>query len=389
MGQSKSGRVLDVKFYTRQHEFEQSGQNRVLKNSFDVYSPYILLDKHMLDEPFVSIVELTVCTGLANSTETKINLRAPFERSSLDQDAEIESVLVPQVIKFECSINYNPEITKKGPQGQNVIASDFSLKIPFELSLSDNTFSVLNHGFIDGDRVRFTTEGSLPSGINMSRRGTTAYYIKDSTKHTFTISYALGGDEVNLSTQGLDSLGNDGGLHYICPEDEEKTKEALGKIMIGSSWSAKGVIAAKTNQELKQVIINKLALTSGEKTVPGWKVSDWLGWVSVFNNDWAYVSLFGWIYLGELKKSSGDDGFWFYTSSSAESASNGWIWTNDSLKDTFWFFYSLYSESSTASGWVIPYYNDDNNVCEFFVYDSDSSKLVGSNYTLNLSLIHI
>jgi len=385
VGKSKSGRVLDIKFYTKQYEFEQSGQDRVLKKSFDVYSPYILLDKHMVDEPFVSMVELTVCTGLANSTEEKINLRAPFERSSLDQDAEIESVLVPQVIKFECSIGYNSEVTKKGPQGQNVIARGFSLKIPFELSLSDNTFSIFNHGFADGDRVRFTTEGSLPSGISMSRRGSTAYYVKDSTKHTFKISYSAGGDEVNVSSQGLDSLGNDGGLHYICPEDQEKTKEALTKIMIGSSWSAKGVMAAKTDKELEQAVVDKLELKSNEDTkkFPGWKISDWLGWVRVFGNDWAYVTQFGWIYLGQLRKSSGNDGFWFYTSSSKGSSSNGWVWTNDSLKDTFWFFYSLYSESSTASGWVIPYYDDRNSVCEFFVYDSDASRSVGDSYTLN------
>jgi predicted phage tail protein len=385
VGKSKSGRILDIKFYTKTYEFEQSGGNRVPKGSFDIYSPYILLDKHMLDEPFVSMVELTVCTGLTNSTEQKLNLRAPFERASLDQDAEIESVSVPQVIKFECSIGYNSDIVKKGPQGQSVIASDFYLKIPFEISLSDNTFSIFNHGFVDGDRIRFTTEGSLPSGISMGRRGSTAYYIKSSTKHTFKISSSAAGDEVNVSSHGLDTLGNDGGLHYICPEDEEKTKEALTKVMIGSSWSAKGLMAAKTEEELEQVLVDKLDLMSNEDSdqFKGWEISSWLGWLRPFSNDWGYATQLGWVYLGELKKSSGDDGFWFYTASSTGTPSSGWIWTNDSLKETYWFFYSLYSESNTASGWVIPYYDDRLSLIEFFVYDSDLTKQIGDSYILN------
>ena len=386
VGKSKSGRVLDIKFYRKQYEFEQSGADRLLKNSFDVYLPTILLDKHMFDEPFVSMIELTVCTGLGNSTEEKLNLRAPFERSSLDQDAEIESVSVPQIIKFECSIGYDLYMAEKGPQGQNVIAYNFYLKIPFELSLSDNKFSIFNHGFVDGDRIRFTTEGSIPSGLSMGRSGSTAYFIKDSTKHTFKISLSAGGGEVNVSSQGLDSLGNSGGLHYICPEDEEKTKEALTKIMIGSSWSAKGVMAAKTDEELEQVITDKLQLTSPSAqdiARTGWKISSWLGWVLLFGNDFAYSSLLGWVFLGELKKSSGNSGFWFYTSSAQNSDSSGWIWTNDSIKETFWYFYSLSSESDTASGWVIPFFNDEQNLVEFFVYDSDLTKQAGSSYILN------
>jgi hypothetical protein len=178
----------------------------------------------MLDEPFTSRAELTVCVGLSNSTSEKLNFRAPFEKSSLDQDAEITSTVSPQIMKFDCKIEYDLAINKKGPSGQNVIAADLFFKIPFEISLDDNTFSVLNHDFVNGDRVRFLSEGSLPLGLDVDRKRNTAYYVISCTKHTFKVSLSSSGPEVNVINSGFDFLGNPGGLHYICPEDSQKNK---------------------------------------------------------------------------------------------------------------------------------------------------------------------
>lgn len=382
-GKSKSGRILDINFYRKIYESEEVNGVRVIKQVSSQLNPYILLDKHMFDEPFVSSVELSVQLGLPNSTFEKIDARAPFERSSLDQDVEIESISTPQIAKFQCSINYEFESEEVGPQGQNVVAENFLIKIPFSLSLPDNKFSVFNHGLKDGDRVRFTSEGTLPLGLMTRKKVESAYFIKDSSKHTFKISLSLGGSEVNIMNQGFDDLGNPGGVHYVCPEDPLKTRGYLEKIMIGSAWSAKGLLSAKSDQELSLTVLNKLNFTGAGLADPLWKKSSWLGFIYTpsTRGDYILSDLLGWIYIEAMKYATSDDGFWFYTNEE-QGAGSGWVWTSETLKNQYWFFFSLYSESTTANGWVVPLYNNGELV-ELFIYEKNLSKSVGSTYILN------
>ena len=378
IGKSKSGRVLGVEFYRNIYQTQEVNGRREVVSTSSVYDPYLLLDKHMIDEPFTSRVELTVCVGLSNSTSEKLNLRAPFERSNLDQDAEISSTVSPQIIKFDCKIEYDTTINKKGPSGQNVIATDLFFKIPFEVSLDDNTFSIPNHNFVNGDRVRFLSEGSLPLGIGIAKKRSSAYYIISSTKHTFKISTSSSGAEVNIINNGFDFLGNSGGLHYICPEDTQKTKDAIDKIMIGSSWSAKGLMKSKTQEEANQIILNKL---SGANIGIG-KANNWfgtfLGYVGMYG-EWGYSEFLGWIYLAQMEYTTADDGFWFYLGQEDNSPNSGWVWTNETYKNSYWFIYSLFKDNNSSTNWVTPIYKNKSLV-ELFVYDTVSSKSVGDEY---------
>lgn len=382
VGKSKSGRVLDVEFYRNIYQTQEVNGQREIISTSSVYEPYILLDKHMLDEPFTSRAELTVCVGLSNSTSEKLNFRAPFEKSSLDQDAEITSTVSPQIMKFDCKIEYDLAINKKGPSGQNVIATDLFFKVPFEISLDDNTFSVLNHDFVNGDRVRFLSEGSLPLGLDVDRKRNTAYYVISCTKHTFKVSLSSSGPEVNVINNGFDFLGNPGGLHYICPEDSQKTKDAIEKIMIGSSWSAKGLMKSKTQEEINQIILNKLSannVTIGQ--AENW-FQTFLGWVGVYG-EWGYSEFLGWIYLAQLEYTTEDDGFWFYLGDAGNKRVNsGWVWTNETYKNSFWFVYSLFEDNNSSTNWVSPIYKNEKLV-ELFVYDTVSSKSVGDQYYIS------
>lgn len=383
VGKSKSGRVLDVSFYQKIYETTTVGGVRSIVSESQSYDPYILLDKHMFDEPFLGSVELTVCAGLSSSTDEKLNLRAPFERSVYDQDAEIESIRSAQILKFTAQINYNALVKKIGPSGQNVIATDLLVRIPFELSLGDNLFKVINHGFNNGDRVRFVTEGRLPQGLSLDRKGANAYYIIESTKHTFKVSVS-GSGEQNVTNNGFDFLGNPGGLHYICPEDPQKTEVYLKQISVGSIWSAKGLMNAKNDEELEQVVVQKIdaqAVDIGDY----WYKSSWLGYIfDLKSNDWVFTQLLGWVYLGQLKYPTADNGFWMYSSDRQGGSSSGWIWTNDSLKNRYWFFYSLHQDDDSSTSWVTPLYSDNGGLVEFFVYsNSNAGKNVGDNYRLN------
>lgn len=382
VGKSKSGRVLDVRFYQKIYETSTVNGVRSIISESEDYAPYILLDKHMLDEPFVGRIELTVSAGLSSSTPEKLELRAPFERSVEDQDAEIESTRSAQILRFDAEINYNKSIEKLGPSGQNVIATDLFVKIPFALSLSDNTFTVINHGFNNGDRIRFVTEGSLPLGLNLNSRGDNAYYIIESTKHTFKVSNSSSGGEINILNEGFDFLGNVGGLHYICPEDAQKTSDYLEQVMVGSVWSAKGLINSKGDQELDQFVLEKLNAADAGFADNYWLKSSWLGFIWA-KGEWAFSYLLGWVYLGQLKHSSIDDGFWIYSSGKEGGNNSGWIWTSESLKKQYWFFYSLNQDDDSSTNWITPLYDSNDALKEFFVYTKNTTKNVRDYYIIN------
>ena len=388
VGKSKSGRVLGVNFTKKINKIAivpVSGDQFKLASDeeMEVYSPSILLDKHMMDEPFVGKVELTVCVGLGNSTISNLEGRAPFERSVLDQDSEISSVFSPQILKFDGSIEYDMSLDEGGPQGQKVAATGLMLKLGFELSLSDNTFSISNHGLINGDRVSFQSEGSLPAGIDSSRRGDLAYYVIECTKHTFKVSASFGGSEINISNTGKDPLGNSGGLHYLCPEDKKKTEDALSKIMIGAPWSAKGLLASKTDAQLSADARVRLGVVDSHRG--GWEKSSWLGWFRDYG-DWWYIDGVGFLYM-KLFDQSLDGSFWFYmggTSVSSADSGGSYVWTNSDNSSKFWFVYWLATERASTSGWIIPYYSQDTgSIIQFFVYDSDLSMNVGDQYNIN------
>jgi len=376
-GSTKSGRILDIQMYKRVSVQGQSSEfNQKLSD------PYILIDKSTMDAPSFKRVELTVCVGLSNSSQQKLNARAPFEKSSQDQDAEADAILTPQIYKFDGTINSDFAITKEGPKGQTSTVSDLKLKISFDLDLANNLFNVFNHGFQNGDRVRFVSDGTLPAGLRSDLIDNNAYYIIEVTKNTFKVSEQLNGQPVNVIDVGRDFLNNLGGEHYICPESEEKLKNALDQIMIGAPYSIKGTIGTRSKKALSNEERDNLGIVSS--LAAGWGVSNYFGYIwSQDQRDWIMTVNIGWIYVGVIKeRSPSSNDLWFYI------PDVGWVWTTDDpvndIKNDFWYIESHKEKVSTANGWIIPYYDNSSreNIVQFFVYDTDTSYQVGDNYLL-------
>lgn len=360
-GRSKSGRVVSV------------GHNS------------ILLDKNMIDEPFVGQVELSVCAGMSRSSLEMTEQRAPFERSSLDQDAEIQSALSPQVIKFECRIGIDPDL-KKGPRGQSATALGLRVKFPLNLDIESNTFTSFDHGFEDDEVVEFVSEGTLPAGI----KGGTKYEICNKTIHTFQVKELGSSAVLNILDDGEDSLGNKGGVHYVMPfyTSSPKNAEYLNKIPIGAPWSAKGSKATKTAEEISAQGSENLGLASGDLSKANWFFSSWLGWVwwQEKTRDFAHSPGLGWMYVGEAINSTNGE-YWFTVGTGSNAY---WFFTTDDLADKFWYYHGRNGEGdSTREGaWVIPYYsivsggqygNGSRSLVEMFVYDDSAGQANGQS----------
>lgn len=54
------------------------------------------------------------------------------------------------------------------------------------------------HGKSDGQKIRFTTSGTLPAGISPA----TTYFVRDATTHTFKVAATLGGSAIDITDAG-------------------------------------------------------------------------------------------------------------------------------------------------------------------------------------------
>ena len=294
-GSTKSGRVLDI----QTHETFYSQENDVDSEKVSILSPHILLDKSMMSEPFRNQPEIAVCVGVASSSDEKISQRAPFERSEKDQDAEIESIFTPQILRFNCAIDHSGISSKKGPQGQFVKATNLELKLPFGVDVGKNLFKIFNQPFEDGEVIKFLSEGALPTGLEHDK----FYYVFESTKHTFKIKDKDLSDpsalEVQIQDEGFDKLGNSVNIAFVLCS-KIRTAEALDKVSIGSSWSLVGRVAGKGDKVFSNdPNVKSFLELSDSLYAKGWFKSDFLGWIWISANDWVFSAAFGWMFIGE------------------------------------------------------------------------------------------
>jgi predicted phage tail protein len=353
VGRSRSGRVLGV------------GTTRNIitdENTYSYANPYVLIDKSILDDPVLSAVELTVCVGATNTTEEKLTLRAPFEKSEKDQDTEIDSIYTPQIYKFEGRMGISDDI-QTGPQGQRSIVYDLLVKMPIEINIEENTFESFNHQFNVGDQVVFKSDGVLPGGLIETK----VYRIRNATKHTFQVATENNDSSiVFILDQGKDFLLNDGGLHYVCPYNASnavhaKTQEALDQISIGVPYSIKGVIGVDGVQSTQEELINiNLGITRDISDIAsGWKVSRYFG-PFFEKNGWIYALKFsGWIYAKQIIDGAS---MWFW------SEALGWVWIFEKSEDvSYWYV-------NNTADWIYV----KREAQYFFLYNSNTTLSVGS-----------
>ena len=70
--------------------------------------------------------------------------------------------------------------------------------LPAAVNTTANTITIATHGFINTDRVVFTTTTTLPAPLSAA----TIYYVVGSATNTFQISTTSGGGAVNITSQG-------------------------------------------------------------------------------------------------------------------------------------------------------------------------------------------
>ena len=366
-GRSNSGRVLGV--------FDK----RKVTDTLEIDDPFVLIDRLILESPVIDRVEISITAGSTNSSYERIDLRSKFEKSEQDQDAEIVSVNAPQILRFDGMISVDPSLEVEGRSGQKTIVSNLLLKRDFQLSVSKNEFSIYDHKFVDGDRVRFVSDGQLPGGLDPDRISASAYYIINATKSTFQVSKNSNGVPVNVTDIGKDRLGNIGGVHFICPEDQAKTKEAIDQIQIGATYSIKGIIGTKSKIPLTLDQRTNLGLSPA--AAESWNFSDIFGYVyNADNNGWLYVEgLHSWVYVKEIADRESGNDIWFYI------ASIGWVYTNITLKNEYWYIFKHDEKNDNSSGWVYIYYDDakKSNISKIFIYDDFTTAAAnGSEYVI-------
>lgn len=85
----------------------------------------------------------------------------------------------------------------------------------------------VGHTFTDGDLVRFTTTGALPTGLSVG----TFYYIVNATTNIFNVSLTLSGTPINTSSAGS---GVHTGYHLVYGPT---TYSLLSSLTVSSFWS--------------------------------------------------------------------------------------------------------------------------------------------------------
>ena len=329
VGKTKSGRLLDIKQTKR---ISLNGQ------TFDVSSPYLLLDKPIEDNIAISNIEIVVSAAKLNSSLEMIEKRSSFEVSEEDQDVEIESVNTAQVYMFDAMLGVMSDNKNSGPQGQRTIAYNLILKTGFDVDLGRNLIKKVQHGMEHGQQIIFKSEGVLPGGLNKGR----IYYVVNPTKNTFQVSlidpssgtYSI----INIIDVGRNEILSKGGNHYYCAYSgpssiDETTQAALDQLSPGSTYLIKGLTGVRSDIEISSNLLKNnlkietefgsnwcVSLIFGLIFVgknDGWifsfQLNEWINAKNIISNGlqqnaWFYSSSLGWVYI---KERDDDDYFWY------------------------------------------------------------------------------
>jgi len=394
-GESMSGRILDL--LTKSEYIDENGDTK----EKDRLS--ILIDKSLRNVPNIRRVEILINTGLDRETYESISARAINEISKEDQDIDIDSIGAPQALRFDGSIIVDENLKNKGPQGQKTLISDLRIKFQFFVDTATNTINIYKHGLQDGDRVRFSSLGVLPSGLDKEKKGVSSYFVINSTSNTFKVSETSNGKEVNIIDEGKDYFLNEGGEHFVSVEDigssiSQATLKAFKKLEIGASFSLRGLFGSSGSRGqpstysgvLNRVFVNQ----SGNPEPDKFYNSSLFG--QIYNpegSDWFWSVSFGWLYLGNMvnKDNSGNDGFWFFWTEI------GWVWSNSEIAKTHSFGENkiawFYLDAISGGSWAAVVYEGSNpDPIRIYVYNNISGYSVGDTYLLgdrNFDVIHV
>ena len=81
-------------------------------------------------------------------------------------------------------------------------ASQLGIKKVQSMTATDDTITISNHGFSDGDPLIFAGDGTIAGGISKH----TTYYVRDVNTNTFKVASTTGGTAIDLTNDSAGSL---------------------------------------------------------------------------------------------------------------------------------------------------------------------------------------
>ena len=336
--------------------------------------PYIEIDKQASVLGGMSRVEITISCGNASSDEKRIAIRSLSGSygSVTDQDVDIESRSSSQIIKFEGTLRLKEDESQDVKVQRNIV-TDLLFKIPVTVSVKNNNFESYDHGLSNGQRVRFMSDGVLPSGLSAARIYEKSYRVYGVTKNSFQLKN-YDRDPVYVFDEGYDFLGNKGGIHYVCPENINRTSplllDNLNQVLEGSTYSIKNYIAPYISSEsvekegLNSSELSSIGVNGDFLTLGQWAFSEYFGNINIFSKEWIYAYNLGWIGIQQAISDTDSEQKWFY------SDNIGWInITQNGLTDSgdYYFYLSEYEDHEHISPWVLFVKNQSNNIDRVFI----------------------
>jgi hypothetical protein len=115
-------------------------------------------------------------------------------------------------------------------------------------NVGSNTISIINHGYVDGTKITFTTTGTLPTGLLLL----TDYYVISSSRNSFKVSSSDNGTEITFGGGGT-------GQHTVTSKPNiiqfSTTGSGTHTVLMKEVGSQSQVIPIEKNDGLTQAII--------------------------------------------------------------------------------------------------------------------------------------
>ena len=352
----------------------------------------ILIDKDGSFAPAYKKIEIVISAGIGNTSVESIQKKSAFETSIENQDEELKSIQVPQSLIFSGNIAIDVDSgSKKGPQGQSTYVENLKLRMPVTFDTASNKVLLHNHGFSEGDIVSFETEGVLPSGLSESY---TDLRVTDVEKNTFKLYRMVNSVrlDINIADIGRDMFLNNGGDHYVCPQDYEKTIQAINQIQVGSVYVLHGLFDSGRNAMNDESVDNKNKIKQKlllRDIMPdqNWFYSQFFGTINLLSSGWGMFRFgedFRWFYFQEMIDRTTSSS-WFFSSDL------GWMWFDDQ-HPRLWYIKDLNVWIEVVFGDVGGNSNENPEILFVVAIDNDSNpstinkepiKSVGEYITIN------
>ena len=388
--------------------FEVSDENRAGKNmsgrvldvaSFENGLEYILIDKSAQGIIAIDNVEITVSAGLPTVSDEDFNDRASSFKSEIDQDEQINTLTspAPQFIKFQGVLSYNPDTVKKqGPQGQSSVVTNLMAKLAIDLDIQRSIIKVFNHQLQNGDRVRFTSAGVLPSGLSKGQILNQAYYIVNRTEHSFQVSKTENGAPVYFYDNGKDQFGNEGGIHYVCIENNSNASSSqlnqdyINQIEVGASYSMQGIYGTETSgQNVVPENKNNYLIIGNYQESDSWYNTSIFGPMFIDKSgEWGFCAdgIFNWVNISYMRSDRSNTDFFSFHITNV-----GWFRTTNDLSSSYWYF--IDTEGTSQNQWLAPYYYTTPDLqlilAALFLYEDNHTKNVGDIVVLGKAQFEI